>query len=305
MGHSNELGEFLQARRSVLTPAEAGLFPGQDRRVSGLRREEVAMLAGVSTDYYRRLEQGRERRPSRQVLEAIAQALQLDAHAVRHLHEIAAPASAVATEQSPTTISPGLRVLLDHSLTRPASVIGPALDVLATNSLARALYSPFTRMDNIARMVFLDPAARDFYVDWEKVARSAVANLRAGSTMFPAETRVSQVVGELCIASPTFARLWAEHEVRPRVEGDKLFRHPQVGELRLYFEAMWVSGAPGQRVYVYSPAPGSPSEDALHLLGRLAAGVDDPSGDYPSGDGPSAGRQDRDVDCDAPPSGDA
>lgn len=232
------------------------------------------MLAGVSTDYYRRLEQGRERNPSVQVLEAIAGALHLDVHEARHLYEIGQPEVEAIVEQSPTSVSRGLRVLLDHSLGTPASVVGPALDVLATNKMARALYSPFLRMDNIARMVFLDPAAKEFYADWEKVARSAVGNLRAASTTYPSEERIGRVVGDLSIASTTFAKLWAEHLVRPRVEETKVFRHPVVGELRLHFEALWVSAAPGQRVYVYSADPRSSSADALALLGRSAEGVD-------------------------------
>lgn len=192
MEHANELGEFLRARRAALAPEAAGLAPGLDRRVDGLRREEVAMLAGMSTDYDRRLEQGRERHPSLQVLEAIASALQLDVHEARHLYEIGQSGMRTTVEQSPTTVSLGLRVLLDHSLGTPASVVGPALDVLATNKMARALYSPFSRMDNIAKMVFLDPAAKDFYADWENVARSAVGNLRAASTAYPSEDRISR-----------------------------------------------------------------------------------------------------------------
>ena len=271
---TNELGEFLRAKRGSLTPAATGFAPGLDRRVIGLRREEVAMLAGVSTDYYRRLEQGRERHPSDQVLEALRKALHLDVHESRHLSEIVRLSSTTTSVESTANVSPGLRLLIDHSLNVPASVIGPALDVLATNSLARVLYSSFSQFDNIARMVFLDPAARDFYDDWDKVARSAVANLRATSTAYPGESRISRVVGELSVASTTFARLWAEHEVHPRTEGTKVFRHPSVGELHLYFEALWVSGAPGQRVYVYSPDKGSPTEDALKLLSRQAEGVD-------------------------------
>lgn len=249
MGQDNELGQYLRSRRAALSPAAAGLAPGEHRRVTGLRREEVALLAAMSTDYYRRLEQGRERNPSQQVLDALANALQLNSHESRHLHEIGQPPAAVPP--SPTSVSAGVRILIDHSLTVPASVIGPSLDVLATNPLARALYSPFERFDNIARMVFLDPAAPEFYADWEKVARSAVANLRSASTSYPAEMpRISRVVGELSIASSIFARLWAEHEVRTRTEEIKVFRHPQVGELHLHFEALWVPAAPGQRVYV-------------------------------------------------------
>lgn len=274
MHHDNDLGDFLRAKRAVIGPEDVGLAPGVDRRVEGLRREEVALLAGVSTDYYRRLEQGRERHPSEQVVFAIARALRLDVHEAKHLCEIALPASIPVADQSPTCLSRGLRILLEHSLGTPASVVGPALDVLGTNEMGAALYRPFARMDNIARMVFLDPVARTFYRDWEKVARSAVANLRAATTSFPLEQRVAEVVGELSVSSSIFASLWAAHEVRPRVEEEKRFHHPEVGDLELHFEALWVSGGFGQRVYVYSAAPDSASADALKLLGRLSRPTD-------------------------------
>ncbi|WP_208024248.1 helix-turn-helix transcriptional regulator [Amycolatopsis pithecellobii] len=271
MVHDNDLADFLRARRRSLAPEEAGLDPGGDRRVAGLRREEVAELAGVSADYYRRLEQGRERHPSHQVLVSLARALQLDDHASRHLFEIVMPATHFARTCSPREVSDGVRLLIEHSLRVPASVVGPASDVLAINRLAAALYSPFARVDNLAMMVFLDSAARDFYTDWETVARTSVASLRAASTQFPREPRIAEVIGELSLESKCFAGLWAEHEVRPRVEDEKVFRHPVAGELRVKFEALSISGAPGQRIYVYTPLPDTPGAQALTELAEGCA----------------------------------
>ncbi|MFG6490836.1 helix-turn-helix transcriptional regulator [Microbacterium sp. P03] len=261
---SPDLASFLRARRQNLTPARAGIDAGGDRRVTGLRREEVAGLAGVSLDYYRRLEQGRERHPSLQVLEALARALQLDAHASRHLFAIVSPTRQV--EATTTSVSDGVQLMLDHALVAPAMVVGPASDILALNAQATALYSAFARVDNLAMMVFLDSAAPDFYADWDAVARASVANLRAASTQFPGEPRVAKVIGELSMESALFSTLWAEHEVRPRIEAEELFHHPVVGDLRIQFDAMAVSGVPGQRLYVYTPIPDHPGSRAFRAL---------------------------------------
>ncbi|WP_435155245.1 helix-turn-helix transcriptional regulator [Amycolatopsis sacchari] len=266
----NELGEFLRARRDLVTPAQAGLPEDGERRVPGLRREEVALLAGVSTDYYIRLEQGRERHPSDQVLDAVARALRLDEDAAAHLFRLAMPAPHTVARAASATVDPELRSLMEHFIHAPATVLGPALDVLAANSLSTALYSGFSRHDNLARMVFLDPVAVEFYVDWETTARATVASLRAGSGAFPDDPRVPEVVGELTVRSPAFADLWARHEVRPRKAEHKRFRHPRVGELVLRSQALAVTGAPGQQLFVYSAEPGSPSADGLTLLARLA-----------------------------------
>ncbi|BCW42808.1 hypothetical protein StoSoilB3_43430 (plasmid) [Arthrobacter sp. StoSoilB3] len=145
-------------------------------------------------------------------------------------------------------------------------VVGPASDILALNPLASVLYSPFARVDNLAMMVFLDSAARDFYPNWGRVARTSVANLRDASTKFPREPRVAEVIGELCMESADFARLWANYEVRPRVEAEEVFHHPAAGELRLKFEALSISGIPGQRIYVYTPLPNTPGAKALSAL---------------------------------------
>ncbi|MEU3370051.1 helix-turn-helix transcriptional regulator [Streptomyces sp. NPDC006660] len=268
MESKNELGDYLRARRAAVAPADVGLPDDGPRRVPGLRRDEVALLAGMSTDYYIRLEQGRERHPSEQVLRAIAGTLRLDAAATTHLFRLAL--STVGTEAAPTTVAPELLRLMDGMRDAPAFVVGVAQDVLAANAMARELYRGFARYDNLLRMIFLDPFAREFYADWDRAARIAVGNLRASSSQFPQDERIERVVGELSVRSPAFTGLWARYEVRPRTHEDKHFRHPRVGEIRLHFEALAVTSAPGQHLSVYSAEPGSASADALVLLGRLS-----------------------------------
>ncbi|MGW7386429.1 helix-turn-helix domain-containing protein [Streptomyces sp. NPDC054794] len=269
MTRVNELGDFLRARRDLIPPQQAGLPSHTSRRVKGLRREEVALLAGVSTDYYTRLEQGRERHPSEQVLGAVARALHLDDAAAAHLFRLAQPAP--RTSAAPvTTVSPELSRLMNHFLDLPACIVGPALDILATNPSGRQLFSDFARIDNQLRMVFLDPVGRRFYQDWERAARGMVSNLRAQAAPYPDDPRVAQVIGELCLHSPAFADLWARYEVRPCTSDDKPLWHSQVGEMYLHYESFTVASAPGQRLLVYSAEPGTPSADALVLLRTLA-----------------------------------
>ncbi|EXU62560.1 XRE family transcriptional regulator [Streptomyces sp. PRh5] len=276
MGNVSELGDYLRARRAMITPRDVGLPDGADRRVPGLRRDEVALLAGVSTDYYIRLEQGRERHPSEQVLRAIAGALRLDGAAAGHLFRLGLPVFATAAA-APTVAAELLR-LMDGMRDVPAFVVGAAQDVLAANAMARELYRGFARYDNLLRMIFLDPFAREFYADWDNAARTAVGNLRASASQFPGNERIERVVGELSVRSPAFTGLWARYEVRPRTREDKHFRHPHVGELRLHFEALAVTGAPGQHLSVYSAEPGSAGADALALLRRSAEQDSAPTG---------------------------
>lgn len=268
MESNNDLGDYLRARRAVITPRDVGLLDGGDRRVPGLRRDEVALLAGVSTDYYIRLEQGRERSPSEQVLRTIAAALRLDGAAAGHLFRLGLPV--FATASAAPTVAPELARLMDGMRDVPAFVVGAAQDVLAANAMARELYRGFARYDNLLRMIFLDPFAREFYVDWDKAAHTAVGNLRASSSQFPEDERIERIVGELSVRSPAFAGLWARYEVRPRTQEDKFFRHPRIGEVRLHFEALAVTSAPGQHLSIYSAEPGSAGADALVLLRRLA-----------------------------------
>lgn len=267
---SAELSSFLRARREAVTPEDAGLVPGGGRRVQGLRREELALLAGLSTDYYRRLEQGREHRPSVQVLRALARALRLDVHATAYLISLVHPV-ALATPAQATTVSVGLQLLLDSGLRVPAIVVDLGLNILKINAVGRAMYSGFSDTDNLARMVFLDPAARDFYTDWHQVATQVVGNLRSGLTRFPNDDRVAEVVDEISARSSVFAGLWATHDVRPRTSEDKLFHHPQAGELHVHFEALEVADAPDQRLFVYCPLENGLSPDAIASLESLAA----------------------------------
>jgi len=252
-----------------VTPQDAGLVPGDGRRVRGLRREELALLAGLSTDYYRRLEQGREHRPSLQVLRALARALQLDPHATAYLISLVHPVPLATPAHANTTVSAGVQLLLDTGLRVPATVVDLGLNILAINAAAGAMYSGFARTDNIARMVFLDPAAKDFYTDWHQVATQVVGNLRSGLTRFPSDGRVAEVVDEISARSPLFAELWATHDVRPRTSEDKVFNHPQLGELRLHFEALELADAPDQRLFVYCALEEGPSPDAVALLESL------------------------------------
>jgi hypothetical protein len=288
----NKLGDYLRARRALVRPQDVGLPDDGPRRVAGLRRDEVALLAGVSTDYYIRLEQGRERHPSDQVLRSIASALRLDDVAVEHLFRLGLPVFAVRTATS-LTVAPELVRLMDGMADVPAFLVGAAQDILGANAMARQLYRGFARFDNLLRMIFLDPYAKSFYRDWDTVARCAVDNLRASSSQFPADEHIERVAGELTLHSPAFANLWARYEVRPRTREDKHFMHPQVGELRLHFETFAVASAPGQHLSVYSAEPGSASHDGLVLLRRLAEQATTDSLDGAEGDGTGARTEDR------------
>jgi transcriptional regulator with XRE-family HTH domain len=269
----NHLGEFLRARRSGLRPQDVGMPSHGVRRVAGLRREEVAVLAGVNADYYTRLEQGRERHPSPQVLDALGRALLLDTDARLHLHRLAGVAPAArgslhVTEQ----VSPALRQLMDGYAHTPAFVMSRTLDLLATNALTDALYAPFTPADNLARMTFLDPAGRQFYQDWDRAAQAVVANLRQAAGFDPEQPRLGELVDTLTEHSAVFRRLWAEHSVRGKTRDAKQLLHPDVGALSLTYQSFDVRDAPGQQLVIYHAEPGSPSAHALTLLGSLHAG---------------------------------
>ncbi|MGW4895611.1 helix-turn-helix domain-containing protein [Kitasatospora sp. NPDC004240] len=265
----NPLGEYLRARRAQLTPERAGVAVCGRRRVPGLRREEVARLAGVSTDYYTRLEQGRERSPSRQLLLSVARVLRLDEDGTDHLANLAAP-PVRRPRHSPERVAPALRQLME-ALPAPALVTGRSLDVLALNARAAALYAGFARVDNLVRMTFLDPAARRFHRDWEEAARAAVAALRSAAGRDRHEARLVALVGELSLHSDEFRVLWARHDVRGKSAGAKLLRHPEAGELELAYETLTLNSAPEQQLVVYQAAPGSPSAERLALL-RAPAG---------------------------------
>lgn len=268
MPEKAELSEFLRSRRDRLRPADVGLAERGQRRVPGLRREEIAALAGVSTDYYVRLEQGRDITASEDVLDALARALQLDDAERAHLHHLAKPRRIRRSAPRPQRVRPGVRLLLD-SLPTPAFVLGRRLDVLATNRMARALLVDFDALPaterNHARWVFLDAAARDLYADWETVARDNVAVLRMEAGGRPGDAELSALVGELSVKSPEFARWWADHDVLVRGHGIKGFRHPIVGEIDVRYEAVRLADE-DQTLFIYSVEPGSTSEQALALL---------------------------------------
>jgi transcriptional regulator with XRE-family HTH domain len=272
MSDSTPLGDFLRARREALKPQDVGLPEHGRRRVLGLRREEVAMLAGVSSDYYMRLEQGRETSPSPQVIDAIAAALRLDDEAHDHLRRLTrAPQERRSVPAGHDRISPQLLQLIDSWPDTPAFILGPALDVLAHNALASALHSEFQRFDNLARMVFLDPAGRSFYQDWDKAANSCVAELRAAYGYDPDSPRITEVVDTLCVKSPEFADLWARHEVKGKTQQAKNLAHPEVGALEIHFSAFTVNGAPHQQLVVYQAEPASATAAAFAEL-RSSAG---------------------------------
>ncbi|WP_440071498.1 helix-turn-helix domain-containing protein [Streptosporangium sp. OZ121] len=270
-GGDTTLGEFLRGHRASTHPEQAGLRAQGRRRVPGLRREEVARLAGLSLGHYTRLEQGRELHPTRQTLESLARALRLDEPAVAELHRLAHPSACRRRPARRERVAPEVLRLMRGWTDVPAYVLGRSQDVLARNPLAGALHDRFAHGDNLLRMIFLDPAGREFFRDWDAAARAAVAELRETVLTAPGEQRLTELVGELSVQSPPFRRLWAGRASGPVPRrGARLF-HPEVGELRLAREALLIAGAPGQCLVTYQAEPGSPSAEALALLGTLAA----------------------------------
>ncbi|MFC4118566.1 helix-turn-helix domain-containing protein [Nonomuraea zeae] len=276
MDRAQQLSEFLKARRARLHPDDVGTtsFGGQ-RRVPGLRREELALLAGVSVDYYTRLEQGRARNVSPDILDAVAEALRLDPDERGHLHNLAKPASTRKRPSRPQQVGPELRQALDALAGVPAYIIGRRLDILAWNDLARALITDFAALPaaerNMARLVFLDEAAKDLYPDWLTKARDTVANLRLDAGRHPDDPQLAGLVGDLSLRSPDFRRLWADHNVRGRTRGRKRFAHPQLGELALDYVAMKAPDDPDLTLMIYSAPPGSDAATSLRLLSSLTA----------------------------------
>ncbi|MCI1255850.1 MAG: helix-turn-helix transcriptional regulator [Corynebacterium provencense] len=278
------LAGFLRASRSRLTPERVGITDTGRRRVEGLRREELAMLAGVSVDYYTRLEQGRSRSASAEVLEALADALQLNQIERAHLHTIARPTLARRRRAAGLQqLHPETRTLLEDfdAALRPAFVLGRRLDVLGQNRLAGLLIADFSAMPRVernqARFVFLEPHARELYSDWDLVATDTTAMLCVDAGRHPDDPDLSQLIGELSIRSPEFRRLWARHRVYERTTGTKVYHHPVVGDLTITYQALKPTGDPDQTLIVYRTDPGSPSDDALRMLSR--AGGEHPDGD--------------------------
>ncbi|MEU3497351.1 helix-turn-helix transcriptional regulator [Kitasatospora cineracea] len=285
METTTALGEFLRTRRAQLRPEDAGLtpYPGR-RRVPGLRREELALLAGVSATYYTRLEQGHSANASDGVLDALARALRLTGDERAHLYDLARPARPGRTPQHrPAKARPATRQLIDAMPQVPAAVLDRGNDVLAWNALGHALLAghldptaPDRPADrpNLTRLLFLDPHTRELHARWEEDARTAVAALRLAVGRYPEDRRLAQLVGQLTIQSPEFAAMWARHPVRDCAVGSKSFRHPLVGPLELQFESLPLSDGTTHRLLLYSAAPDSPSAAALALLtGTLGTGT--------------------------------
>ncbi|AEV85281.2 putative DNA-binding protein [Actinoplanes sp. SE50/110] len=266
MNGEAEIGAFLRARRAAIKPQDVGLPALGRRRVPGLRREELAQLAGVSPDYYIRLEQGRGRNVSDAVLDAVARVLGLDETERRHLHRLARPAIAPVRRQR---VRPGVRLLLDMMETVPAFILGRRMDVLAWNALGDAVNGfsswPADRR-NVARQAFLDPAARTFYPQWTEVAAETVAFLQLDAGRHPGDPLLAAMVDELSGASPEFARLWADRRVKEKASGTKVLRHPTVGEMALGYETLTLPGETDQMLVTYTAPIGSPAHDALRLL---------------------------------------
>ena len=279
MNPRDELREFLTSRRARIAPQQAGLpVTGGRRRVPGLRREEVALLAGVGVDYYVRLERGTLRGVSDSVLEAVARALQLDETEREHLYDLARgthtpvrPRRRRAQQQ----VRPGVTRMLDAITGAPAFVRNGRGDILASNALGRALYAPLfdaaVRPVNTARFTFLDRRAPEFFTNWERTANDAVAILHSEAGRHPDDRDLSDLVGELSTRSEAFRAMWAAHDVRYHSTGVKRLHHPVVGDLELTFEVAALRGDADLTMFVYSAEPASPSADALTILASWAA----------------------------------
>lgn len=278
-----EIREFLSSRRARITPEQAGLPAyGGNRRVKGLRREEVAMLAGVSVDYYVRMERGSLAGASESVLDALANALQLDEAERDHLFALARGSGASSGRRrrtSPTSVRPAIQQVLNAMTGAPAWVRNGRHDIVAMNELARALYSPVLanprRPANTTRFVYLDPAATEFFVDYDKIANDAAAMLRLEAGRNPHDQALIELIGELSTQSALFRKRWASQDVRFHRSGQKRLRHPAVGQLDLDFESMELPSEPELTLNVYTAPEDSPTADALKLLASWAASQED------------------------------
>ena len=278
-----ELGGFLATRRAKITAEQAGLpVYGGNRRVPGLRREELALLAGVSVEYLTRVERGNATGVSDSVLEALARALQLDEAETSHLHDLARAARGSGTgeprRRAQPRVRPSIQRILDSMTNTPAFVRNGRLDVVAINPLGQALYAPVfdapARPANLARFCFLDPRAGDLYPNWDDAADTSVNLLRTEAGRDPHNKALTGLVGELATRSDAFRTRWARHDVRLHSTGRKRFCHPVVGELALAFDAMELPADPGLTLTAYSAEPGTPAEEKLHLLASWSTTAD-------------------------------
>jgi transcriptional regulator with XRE-family HTH domain len=273
----SEIREFLTSRRAKVKAADVGLPDYGPRRVPGLRREEVAVLAGVSAPYYTRLERGDLAAASDSVLEALARALQLDDAERAHLFDLARAAQPLRPPRrrpAKHRIRPSVQQLMDAMTGAAAHIGNDRLDILGANALGRALYLEMfdgQERPNAARFVFLEPRARDFYLDWDRIARDVVATLRSAAGRNPYDRDLTDLVGELSTRSEEFRQHWAKHDVRFHISGVKQFHHREVGDLTLNYERLEVVFDTGLTIFTYTADPGSRSAEALGLLGSLAA----------------------------------
>jgi transcriptional regulator with XRE-family HTH domain len=280
-----EVRDFLTSRRAKITPKEAGLTAYGTRQVPGLRREEVATLAGVSVDYYNRMERGNLAGVSEGVLEAIAGALRLDEAERAHLFDLARASNdrAAGRRRSPDrrAVRPSVEWMIDAMTGAAAFVVNSRQDILAANHLGRAFYAPVFESRtpaNMARFTYLDPRAKDFFTDWNRTAKECVAALRTQAGRDPFDRGLSDLVGELSTQCAEFAALWATHDVRLHRKAEKHFNHPLVGDLTLRYERLAVDGDPGLEIFAYMAEPGSRSEEAFNFLASYPAdGSDSPS----------------------------
>jgi len=278
MNQKDEAGDFLRTRRDRITPEQAGILGGGRRRVPGLRREEVAMLAGVSVEYYARMERGDLRGVSDEVLDSIARTLHLDEAETDHLHALAEAAGPQPVrrrrKKAEQPFRPSLQRFID-AITMPVWVRDRRMDFVAGNAMGRALYAPLLQdpasRGNTAKFVFFSPASRNFFPDWEESATNIVASLRTYAGQNPRDKRLTDLIGELVTRSDDFRVRWAAHDVRHHRTGVKRIHHPEVGDLELVFEAMDFPANPEWFMFGYTAEPGTPSEERLRLLGSLAA----------------------------------
>lgn len=278
-----DLGDFLKSRRARVTPEDAGIVSYGARRVPGLRREELALLAGVSVTYYTRLEQGQSTNASRSVIDALARALGLDEDERAHLHDLARPVTATPRRSAkPVHVRAGTKTLIDAMSEIPAVVLGRSTEVLAWNRLGHALLAghcdytaperPVTR-PNLTRMLFLDPHTSELYANWDEEAARAVASLRLVAGRYTDDRLLTDLIGELCIASSAFAKLWARHPVHSCMSGTKRLNHPEIGALDVGFEVLHLPDNPGHRLMTYTAPEGTSARHALTLLKGMAVGL--------------------------------
>ena len=290
--------DFLVNRRSRITPDQAGLPTfGANRRVKGLRREEVALLAGISSEYYIRLERGHAAGASTAVIEAVAVALRLSTEERDHLNRLIDAFGPARRQRRPPvshdTIRPGIQILLDGLNHLPAFVFNRRLDIIGTNELGRALYAPIlddpVQPANVARFMFLNEArAREFWPNWDHMASNNVALLRTEAGRNPDDPSLIGLIGQLSTRSEEFRTRWGAHDVKEHRSGIKTLRHPVIGELTLPFEDLHVDAAPDQLLMVYTPTPGSPEHDAIMLLASWNAdGASETQGSFDEAQGPS------------------